>query len=68
MYDYSELQARMFKKGYSQRKLAQVLGKTEGTISSRFNHKSFFRADEMDSICELLDIPAEEIHIYFFTK
>lgn len=68
MYDFKKLLARMVEKGYTQKTLADAIGKTEGIISAKFNNKSKFRADEMDAICVVLDINPLEIGSYFFTK
>lgn len=35
-------------------------------MSSRMNDKQLFHADEMQTIGQLLHIPPEEYHLYFF--
>ena len=44
------------KKGYTQDTLAEALGMTANTLSSRVTGKSCFDTDEIDRICDLLDI------------
>ena len=67
IYNYNKLQARMVEKGYTQKTLAKELKKNEGTISAKFNNESDFKTSEMCSICEILEIPLQDIGTYFFT-
>jgi transcriptional regulator with XRE-family HTH domain len=52
--------------GITQEQLAKEIGKNEATLNSKLNNKFQFKADEMDSICKVLDIPNEKISEYFF--
>ncbi len=44
------------KKGYNQETLAKALGMSSNTLSSRIKGASCFDTDEIDRLCELLDI------------
>jgi DNA-binding XRE family transcriptional regulator len=44
------------KKGYTQDTLAEALGVSPNTMSSRITGKSCFNTEEIDRLCELLDI------------
>ena len=44
------------KKGYTQDTLAEALGMSANTLSSRITGKSCFDTDEIDQLCDLLDI------------
>ena len=67
-YNYSKLLGRIKEYGFTQERLAVAIGKNKGTLSAKFNGKYDFGASEMDAICELLEIPNEEIGIYFFAR
>lgn len=68
-FDYSKLLGRVIEKLGSQAKLAEYLGMGESALSNRMNNKVHFSPDEIWEICDpaCLDIPGEEIHVYFFT-
>ena len=38
------------------------------TLSAKLNEKSPWKREEIEKACELLDIPIEEVYLYFFTK
>ena len=65
-YNYSKLLGRMRERGVTQERLATEIGITEATLSAKLNNKFNFKADEIDSICRVLDISNEEIGEYFF--
>ena len=65
-YNYSKLLGRMKERGITQEQLAQEIGVNEATLNSKLNNKFNFKANEMDAICRVLDIPNIEIGEYFF--
>ena len=65
-YNYSKLLGRMKECGITQEQLAKEIGKNETTLSAKFNHKSQFKADEMDAILRVLNVSNDEIGDYFF--
>lgn len=67
-YNFSKLLGRIKEYGYTQESLAKALGKDKGTLSSKLNNKGEFKACEIDGICKALDIPNDEIGIYFFCR
>ena len=68
MYNYSKLLGRLKEFNLTQAELAEKIGKNKGTLNTKFNNKFAFTADEIDSICEVLEISNDEIGKYFFTK
>lgn len=68
MYCYGKLLGRLKEKGMTQELLAKLIGRTETTVSLKFNGRAFFTQKEIDTICIALDIPDAEIKDYFFTK
>mgnify|MGYP002519668063 CR=1 FL=1 len=67
-FNYSKLLGKMRECNYTQEKLANAINMNKGTLNQKLNNKANFTQPEMDSICELLNIPADEIGTYFFTK
>lgn len=65
-YNYSKLLGRMRERGVTQEQLSKEIGMNETTLSAKLNNRSQFKADEMDAVCEVLDISNEEISTYFF--
>lgn len=68
VYNYSKLLGRLREYNLTQAQLAEAIGKDKTTLNAKFNNKGKFTAPEIDDICQVLDIPNEEIGIYFFTK
>ena len=67
-FNHSKLLGKMRECGYTQEKLAEALQMNKGTLNAKLKNKSHFTADEMDNICNLLNIASAEIGIYFFTR
>ena len=68
-FDHSKLLGRIVEKFGSQKALAAKIGWTESKLSARLNNSVQFDAEEILILCALdvLDVPPEEIHAYFFT-
>ena len=66
-FNHSKLLGRFREYGLTQKDVAVHLGIRPTTLSMKLNNKFSFTTDEIDAICKLLDIPGEEIGIYFFT-
>ena len=67
-FNHSRLLGRMREFGFTQHTLSQAIRINAGTLNQKLNNKTRFTTDEIVSICELLDIPCEEISKYFFAK
>lgn len=65
-YNYSRLLGKMREKGLTQVNLGKIIGLSETSLNFSLNNKRDFRQDEMLKICEVLDIPIEEVDTYFF--
>lgn len=67
-YDYSKLAGRIVEKFGSRKAFAKAYGISLNSVSKKLNGKmGITKADiEKMSQPDLLDIPAEEIHKYFF--
>lgn len=68
-FDFSKLRGRIVEKFGTCAAFAAAAGFTEPTLSAKLNNKSMFTMVEIHTIIqpELLDIPADEIGVYFFT-
>ena len=56
MLNKNLLKSMIVRNGYTQEKLAEVLGMSANTLSSRITGTSSFNLDEIDKICEVLNI------------
>lgn len=66
-YDYSKLLGRIIEKYSTQQRFAAALGVSERTFSLKINGRIAFKQPEILRAGELLDIPAADLHLYFFT-
>ena len=69
MFDFSKLRGRIVEKFGTCAAFAAAVGLPESAISNRLNNRVQIDAEEIIlwSRPEILDIPAEEIHVYFLT-
>ena len=67
-FNHSKLLGRMREYGFTQESLSKTIGINEGTLNTKLNGKGFFNTKEIDKISELLEIPDEEIGVYFFSS
>lgn len=63
------LRAAMVKNDITQGQLAGLIGVSENTLSSRITGASCFNLDEIDKICEVLNITdnSEKVDIFLST-
>jgi transcriptional regulator with XRE-family HTH domain len=54
------LRGAIVRKGFTQETLARALKMSQNTLSAKILGKSYFDTDEIDKICELLDITDNE--------
>ena len=66
-FDFSKLLGRIVEKYGTRSAFAEAWGKTDSYVSMRVNNKVNFDAEDIHECCQLLDIPASEIPVYFFT-
>lgn len=64
--ELNELKGRIRAEGYTLRTLAPELSTTAATLSQKNNGISDYTATEIALLCDILNIPAEKIGIYFF--
>lgn len=66
-FNYSFLRGRIKECGYTQESLALAVKMNPGMLSEKLNGKYPFKQKDIQSIVDVLDIPATEIGRYFFT-
>lgn len=68
-FDFNKLLGRIKEKLGSQTELAKRLGIGSSALSNRLNNIVRFTPEEIWKMCQpdCLDIPSEELHLYFFT-
>lgn len=67
-FNHSKLLGRMREYGYTQESLSRTIGINESTLNVKLNGKGYFNTKEIDKIAELLEIPDDEIGVYFFNS
>ncbi|MDO5549437.1 MAG: DUF739 family protein [Eubacteriales bacterium] len=65
--DYSKLCGRIREVGLNQKLVAKHVGISESHFCLKLAGKYVFKQTEIQKICELLRISADEIGTYFFT-
>ena len=66
-YDYSKLRGRIKEKLGTEGEFARKIGRTQNYVSNVFRNAAYFYQKDIDTGAEVLDIPASEIGVYFFT-
>lgn len=63
---YAKLRGRIVEKFGSQSAFAAAMEWREALLSAKLNNKSKWEFSEVMKACELLGIPLNEAHLYFF--
>ena len=66
-FDYRKLKGRIKEMYGTQNEFAEAVGLSFVSISKKLNNLRQFKQSDIDKITEVLNIPKEEIPIYFFT-
>lgn len=66
--NYNKLRGRIVEKYGSYTAFADAADLTKQTVSLKLNEKINFSQKDIAAWCELLDIPAEEIPLFFFDE
>lgn len=67
-YDYSKLRGRIKEKLGTEGEFSRRLGRTQNYVSKVFNNATYFGQDDISNGAEILDIPFDEIGVYFFAQ
>lgn len=66
-FNYNKLRGRIIEKFGTIEQFACTLGCTFEIVSKKLNNKSSFSQKNINDWINLLEIPVEEIGVYFFT-
>lgn len=66
-YNYSELLGKIKSKNITQEELARKIRLNPSTLNQKLNNKSEFSQSEMRNICNMLNVPIDNVVSYFFT-
>ena len=64
---YAKLRGRIREKFTTIQHFAEAMDLDTSTVSAKLNNKTLWKREEIARACELLGIPVEELHEYFFT-
>lgn len=65
--DFSKLIGRIVEKFGTRTAFCKAIGKNSEWLSRRLNGQTEFDSDEIILIADMLEIPPQEISLYFFT-
>jgi len=68
MYDTSKLHGRIIEKFGSQKAFAESINGSAGFVSQYIKGHVSLSQDTIDKWADALDIPVEDISVFFFTK
>lgn len=66
VFDYKKLRVRIFEVLGTNTALAEKMGITKESLSKKLKGRIRFTSDDIVTICQILDIPSEEIGMYFY--
>ena len=66
--DYSKLRGRIIEKFGKQGTFAETIGWSEKSVSEWLNNQKYWPHEAMINAVEALEIPCDEVGIYFFTR
>ena len=66
-YDYSKLRGRIIERFFTCGIFAEAIGCSRQAVSNLLTGRTKFNVDTIETWRAALDIPAEEIGLYFFT-
>jgi hypothetical protein len=67
-YDYSKLRGRITEKCGKQKVFAELLGVSEGTLTSKLQGYTYFTQNEIMKSIDILGIDPSKLNLYFFTE
>lgn len=65
---YSKLKGRIKECFGTNNAFANALVMDSSSLSAKLNNKSPWKREEIEKACELLQIPIEDVYLYFFCK
>lgn len=65
---YAKLRGRIREVFGTIEAFANAMDKDVSTISMKLNNKAAWKREDIETACEVLRIPIEDVHLYFFTQ
>lgn len=66
--NYSKLKGKITEVFGTNGAFADAIGFDHSTLSAKLNNKAPWKHEEIEEACNLLGIPIEQVHLYFFTR
>lgn len=63
---YSKLRGKIREVFETNEKFSKDLGINLASLSAKLNNKTPWKREEIEKACEILSIPIEDVHLYFF--
>ena len=63
---YSKLRGKIREVYSNNKDFAEAMSMNLSSLSAKLNNKSPWKREEIEKACELLQIPIEEVYLYFF--
>lgn len=67
-FNYNKLRGRIVEYGYNLKTCADKMGIDRTSLSQKLNNHTSFSNRDILRLCDMLNIPTEEIGTYFFTN
>ncbi len=67
-FDFKKLRGKMIEKYGTQADFAKAYGVSNTTLSCKMQNKRPFTTRDILKMVKMLDIPKEEVGVYFFTE
>lgn len=63
---FNKLKGLLVEKRFTYLEAAIFIGVSEKTFASKINGKVEWKRDEMEMLCKMLNIPLDQMHIFFY--
>lgn len=67
-YNYNKLRGLIVEKYGTMGRFSKEIGISETSLSLKLNNRAPFKQSDIEVICSALEIPPEEISVFFFDK
>jgi hypothetical protein len=68
VFDFSKLRGRIKEFYGSEQKFSKKVKISASSLSSKLNNKTYFNSSEVVNLSKALEIPDDEVNVYFFRK
>jgi hypothetical protein len=65
---YAKLRGKIVEVYGTNKEFSKAVDIERSSLSAKLNNKAPWKREEIERACILLNIPIEEVHLYFFTK